>query len=170
MTIKLTSSFGVGSDIETETPSRILQTYIASNWPAASVNGLPAKANIDFGAFPNRTNKAITLRTYPIIYMERMLLGGQDYQYRVPVAIDIFLRDNTAEAQRREPTSLVKMQQYIQEFLKVNRLGLRSKGINNMSITEVNPLGRDPDNEGDQTWWHLVMNVVLNYWMRLKDV
>lgn len=171
MVIKLTSSFGTGSEIETKTPSLILQEYIQNNWPVLPADPLlPKKADIDFGAHPNRTNRSTTLRVYPVIYMENMLLGGQDYQYRVPLSIDIYLRDGDAESERREPTSLVKIQLYLREFLSINRLGLRNKGINNMVVTEVNPLGKDPDVESGQNWWHTVVTVVANYWMRLRDV
>lgn len=162
MADKLISSVP-GSDIETKTEAKILLDYIKNNW---TLTGTTA-STIDFGAHPSRSKKAITINCYRIfssIYDENV--GGQVYGFDVPVAIDVYVRDIKAEGLKDEPApKLVAIDNYLRQFISVNRLGLRNKGINNMMISRIEyPDEPSKSITGEQTvWYHLVTQVRLYY-------
>ena len=173
MSEKLQSGFGAGLEIETNTSSRILQNYIEDNWPTSvgSNPNLPLKADIDFGAMPDRTRLPITIRTYTIFSnILNADIGSNFFAFDVPVAIDIFVRDLKASAERREPTQLVAMETYLRDFISTNRLGLRGKGINNMGISSIDYIQEPPDDEQDVVWYHLVVTVRMYYHMNKVPV
>ena len=128
-----------------------------------------AAGKIDWGAHPSRTTKGITINCYRIfsnIYDKDV--GSHVYYFDVPVAIDIYLRDIKAEGQKNEPSpKLVKIENYLRELILTNRMSLRSKGINNIMITNSQYPG-EPAPEGaeqQKVWYHLVTEVRLRYHM-----
>jgi hypothetical protein len=168
----LESGLGPGLEIETNSSSDILRDYIEANWPTTvgSNPNLPLKSSIDFGGSPDRTTKIITLKTYTIFSnIVNADIGGSFFSFDVPVAIDIFVRDTKASAERREPQSLVAIETYLRDFISTNRLGLRSKGINNMMVSTTDYIEEKPDNEQDVVWYHLVVTVRIYYHMRRVD-
>lgn len=162
MSEKLQSGFGPGLEIETNTESRILQNFIEDNWDLDSV---PVE-KADFGSTPDRTKLPITLRVYRIFSNVRNAdIGSNFFDFDVPVAIDVFVRDLSAHAQRREPTLLVDIDTYLRQFISTNRLGLRSKGINHMNVESSDFIQEKGDDEKDQVWFHLVVQVRMFYHM-----
>ena len=162
MSYHLESSAGTGLEIEDNTPSRILQDFIRDNW----TNDTIPISDVDFGSIPDRTTKVLTVRVYPIIDFQRPDIGSTYFSFEVPVAIDVWCRDVSAQAERREPTLLVNMNTYLRDFISTNRLGLRSKGINNMTLEESRIIPDDPDDEQDTVWFHLVVQVRMKYYMK----
>lgn len=166
---KLESSLGSGLEIENNTSARILQDYIEANWPTTTPSNpnLPVKSDIDFGASPDRTTKQVTLRTYTVFQnMVSADIGVNYFAFDVPVAIDVFVRDVKASANRREPTKLVAIETYLRDYISTNRLGLRNKGINNMNVRTADYIQEPPDDEEDVVWYHLVVEVRMYYHMR----
>lgn len=167
MTDKLVSGFGEGKEIEVNTSSRILQDYIRDNWTLAN----PAINEIDVGATPDRTIKPITLRTYTVFSnIVNADIGSNFFAFDVPVAIDVYVRDIKAMGERREPTKLVAIETYLRDFISTNRLGLRSKGINHMHVGTITYVEEPPDDEQDEVWYHLVVEVRMYFHMNRVPV
>ena len=167
--MSLKSGLGPGLEIEYNTSSRILQDYIELNWPettSASYPTLPIKSGIDWGATPDRTRLPVTLRTYTVFSnMVNADIGGNFFSFDIPVAIDIYVRDLNASAERREPTVLVAIRGYLIDFISTNRLGLRGKGINYMEISNVELVEDKQEDEEDVVWYHLVVTTRMYYKM-----
>lgn len=168
MTEKLVSGFGEGEEIETQTESELLLAYLKNNWPTETpyLVNLPINSNIDFGTSPDRTNKSVTLNVYRIFSnVIDKDIGSYTYMFDVPVAIDVFVRDITAQAQRREPTALVAIEMFLRDFIANNRLGMRDKGINNMRLIGSEYIEEPIDDGNDTVWYHLVVTVRIYYHM-----
>lgn len=170
MSEKLEAGLGSGLEIETNTSSRILQDFIELGWPASTLPNypnLPLSSEVDFGAMPDRTIRGVTLRTYITYENVRAAdIGSQFFSFDVPVSVDVFVRDVKASAERREPTALVAIDTYLRDYISTNRLALRSKGINNMMVSDINYISEPPDDEQDVVWYHLVVTVRMYYHMR----
>lgn len=168
MSEKLQSGFGSGMEVETNTASAILLDYIEDNWPTTvgSNPNLPLKQSIDWGANPERARLPITLKTYTVFSNIRNAdIGGNFFVFDVPVSIDIYARDISASAQRREPTALVAIESYLRNFISTNMLSLRDKGVNNMGISTIDYIEESPNDEQDVVWFHLVVTVRMYYSM-----
>ena len=159
-----------GSQIETGSEKTILLDFIKENWIMDVVNG-PAfeSANIDWGAHPSRTTKGITINCYRIFSNIRDKdVSSHVYYFDVPVAIDVYLRDVKAEGQRNEPSpKLILIENYLREFILTNRITLRSKGINNIMLSNVT-YPEEPAPEGSEiqrVWYHMVAEVRMYYHM-----
>lgn len=171
MVDKLVAALGEGEEIETQTETQLLLDFIKQNWPISNpyITGLPVKSDIDFGASPDRTSKSITISTYRIFSnVIDKDIGSYTYMFNIPIAIDIFVRDVTAQSERREPTKLTLIESYIRDFITGNRLGLRNKGINNMRLDNVEYVEEPPDDEKGNVWFHLVVSVRIFYHMHRK--
>lgn len=167
MSERLQSGIAPGSDIETDAEKKILLDFIRDNWNM--IGDEFASSRIDWGGHPSRTTKGITLNCYRIFSNVRNKnISSHCYYFDVPVAIDVFLRDIKAEGMKNEPSpKLVQMETYLREFILVNRITLRSKGINNIMLTSATyPADRGGEELNDQkVWFHLVMEVRLIYHM-----
>lgn len=165
----LRAGLGAGLEIETNTESRILQDWIEIGWPTSSpaeYPGLPAKADVDFGAYQERIVKPVTLRTYTVFSnIIEIDIGHNMIKYNVPVAVDVYVRDIKASAERREPTKLVAIETYIRDYISTNRLGLRSKGIHNIELDDITRVEEPPDDEEDVVWYHTVFQVRMHWHM-----
>lgn len=163
---KLVSGVAPGSEIETGSERNILLDFIRNNW---TLDGEFATEKIGWGAHPSRTTKGITLNVYRIYSgIKDKNVGSSVYYFNVPVAIDVYVRDIKAEGQRNEPSpKLITIENYLRELILTNRLGLRSKGINNIMLeSPVYP--EEPAPEGSElqrVWYHLVMQCRLYYHM-----
>lgn len=167
MSEKLISGFGSGKEIESNSSSRILQDYIKNSWSSVDV----LATDIDFGASPDRTNKAITLLvTRTIDHVTTKDIGSHMFGYEVPMSVDVWVRDTSAQAQRREPTRLVQIDTYLRDFISTNQIGLRSKGINYMEHEGSMIVPDQPSDEKDTGWYHLVVGVRLYYTMNRVPV
>jgi hypothetical protein len=163
MADKLISSVP-GAEIETKTEAKILLEFIKNNWALVDT----AASTVDFGAHPSRTKKAITINCYRIYSnMYKESVGGQVYGFSVPVAIDVYVRDIRAEGLRDEPApKLVTIDNYLREFILVNRLSLRNKGVNNITIERIEyPDEPAPTagSEAQRVWYHLVVTARMYY-------
>jgi hypothetical protein len=167
MVDKLISGFGEGKEIEVNTSSAILQQFIKDNWNLLD----PDTTEIDWGGSPDRTVKPITIRTYTILSnILNADIGSNFFAFEVPVAIDVFVRDIKAMAERREPTKIVAIETYLRDFISTNRLALRDKGINHMHIGTVNFVDEPADDEQDEVWYHLVVEVRMYFHMNRVPV
>lgn len=163
MVDKLISSIP-GSEIESKTEAKILLNSIKDNWALTGT----AASTVDFGAHPSRSKKAITINCYRIYSsMHHENVGGQVYGFNVPVAIDVYVRDIKAEGLRDEPApKLVAIDNYLREFILVNRLSLRNKGVSSMTIDRIEyPDEPAPTSGGEaqRVWYHLVVTVRMYY-------
>lgn len=153
-----------GSEVETNTEAKILLAFIKNNW---DLSGVPA-IRIDFGAHPTRTTKDTTLNTYRIISnIYDADVGSHVYRFDVPVAVDVYVRDAKAVGLRNNPSPrLVSIETYLRNFFSVNRLGLRDKGINNISLSAVR-YPQEPSDEytGQSVWYHMIMTVRMYFHM-----
>lgn len=153
-----------GSEIETNTESKILLAFIKNSWDLASVPAI----RIDFGAHPTRTVKDTTLNTYRIISnIYDRTVGSQAYKYDVPVAIDVYVRDAKAVGKRDNPSPrIVSMEIYLTNLIQVNRVALRDKGINHMEVTGIRYLAEPTDEAASQSvWYHLLITVRMIYYL-----
>jgi hypothetical protein len=153
-----------GTEIETNTEAKILLAFIKDNW---DLNSVPV-AKIDFGAHPTRTNRDNTLNTYRVISnIYDADVGAHVYKFDVPVAIDVYVRDAKSIGLRNNPSPrLVNIETYLRNFIAVNPLGLRSKGVNNMMLTTVRYVEEPRDEISSQNvWYHLVMIVRMYFHM-----
>lgn len=163
MSEKLVAGLGEGLEIETNSESAILLNFIRDNW---DLDGLAA-SKVGFGSYPDRTKLPVTLRTYRIYSNIRDAdVGSKTYRFDVPVAIDIYVRDVTASAQRREPNVLISIETYLRQFISTNRLGLRDKGINNIQLVTAEYLNEPVSSTKDEVYYHLVMTVRMYYHMQ----
>ena len=171
MSEELKSGLGPGLDIEQDSASKILQDYIKLNWPTVQTNpDLPLQDKIDFGAWPDRTNKTITLRCYRVVTnVYDQDVGSHMYAFDIPVAVDIYLRDIKAPGLRQESLRLIAIETYLRDFTILNRLGLRDKGVDHIDLvnSEVIP---EPLNETSEVWFHLVVTIRMYYWMNRVPV
>lgn len=169
MSEKLVPALGAGLEIETNTESAILRSFLEDNWPATVLGGypnLPLKTEIDWQADPNRIIKPIIIRTYTVFSnIVEKDIGANIFSYNCPIAIDIYVRDLKASSERRDPTMLVAIETYIRDLISTNRLALRSKGIHSMEIDQITYVDEPPDDEEDVVWYHLVVQVRMHWHM-----
>lgn len=136
---------------------------------------LPILSKIDFGANPSRTTKAITLRCNPpLTTAEEEDMSGNTTQFEERVLIDVAVRDIKAGGRRlgREPEDLVTIEKYLVDLLAINRLALRSQGIQYIDVLGTqtfSELEGGGGEENQQLWFHVIITVRLHYWMRAAD-
>lgn len=124
--------------------------------------------DIDFGAIgPDRTNKIITCNTIPLEPEIKDDGTGNVFDYSAPVRIEVFVRDNKARPQRREPQQLVKLEKDITEFLMLNRFGLQNEGISHIMIKDSQIREVDESEYGLSNWWKLTINVLMQYRLQI---
>ena len=167
--MSLKAGLGPGLEIEYNTSSRILQNYLEANWPSTTLPTyptLPLSNQIDWGAVPDRTRLPIVLRTYTVFQnVTTADIGANFFSFDVPVAIDIYVRDLTASAERREPTALIAIRTYLIDLISTNKLGLRGKGINYIELANIEYPENDQADEQDEVWFHAVITVRMYYKM-----
>lgn len=161
---------GSGKAIELENSANILQRFLKNGWPIVGIVPQPDVAQIDWGAVPPRTNKAITLRcSAPASDIKEQNLGGQVFKFTQKIFIDSYVRAIKSEGLRlgREPDRLVAMEKWLTEYLAVNRLSLQDEGIQYIELlsaqTTPEVVGGE---ENQQVWYHLQLMVALHYWLR----
>jgi hypothetical protein len=89
----LISMLGSGKAIELENSANILQRFLKNGWPIVGIVPQPDVAQIDWGAVPPRTNKAITLRcSAPAADIKEQNLGGQVFKFTQKIFIDSYVR------------------------------------------------------------------------------
>jgi len=172
MSEKLESGLGAGLDIEQDSASKILQDYIKDNWPdtVQSNPDLPVKDRIDFGAWPDRTNKTITLRCYRVVTnVYDQDVGSHMYHFDIPVAVDIYLRDLKAIGARQESVRMIAIENYLRDFITLGRLALRDKGVDHIDLVNSEVIPEPPD-QISEVWFHLVVTVRMYYWMNRVPV
>lgn len=167
MAERLQSGIAPGSEIETDAEKTILLDFIRDNWSMTDVGFTSDR--IDWGAHPSRTTKGITLNCYRIFgNIRNKDVSSHCYYFDVPLAIDVYLRDAKAEGSKDEPSpNLIKIENYLREFILVNRMTLRSKGVNNIMLDNaVYPADRGgAESDQQKVWYHLVMQVRMVYHM-----
>lgn len=124
--------------------------------------------DIDYGGFPDRTNKNITLR---VIYRETNIDNnidavGNTVDFQVPADIEVYVRDSTAVGLRIEPPKLVELEKYIVEYIVTNKYSLQNEGINSMKILNTQKRQVDETEFGLSNWYKLTVSVLLHYWMK----
>lgn len=133
----------------------------------------PNASKIDFGATPNRTKKGITLRcSSPVTEVEEEDITGLVFKFEQRVVIDVYVRDIKGEGKRlgREPDDLVAIEKYLVDFLAINRLALKDEGIQYMEVLNTQTLAEIPGGEeNQQLWYHMIVTLVLHYWMRATE-
>jgi hypothetical protein len=163
---KLQSGLSPGepTGIEVRTEAKILQDFIKENWNLPGID----VSTVDWGAHPSRTTKAITLNCYRIISnIYDKDVGSHAYYFDVPVAVDVYVRSapnrgRKDTVEQPEP-KIVQIDNYLREFINVNRCGLRSKGVNNIMLGRI----EYPDEPADtqNIWYHLVSTVRMYFHM-----
>lgn len=154
----------VADGVEQSSEASILSKFIKNNWSLASI---PA-SSIDWQAHPSRTTKAITLNCYRIISnIYDKDVGSHAFYFDVPVAVDVYVRSapnrgKKDTVEQPEP-KIVQIDNYLREFISVNRCGLRNKGVNNIMISRI----QYPDEpaETQSVYYHLVTTVRMSYHM-----
>lgn len=119
-------------------------------------------SDIDFGATPDRTNKAITLKCTTLeSEIRKESVGGHSYEFIVPVSIDVYQRMREILGSRGEPHNLVEIEKSLVNHFAINRLSLRDDGVNNIKIRSVQTFLDAVHEE----WYHLQMIVDMHYQM-----
>ena len=140
----------------------VTSTHVYAIGPVFSHLTIPL-TDIDFGAIPDRTNKNITIKCTTLQNSVRNNNTGNTFDFEVPVSIDVYCRDSTATAQRREPEKLVELEKYLIEFISTNRLGLQSDGISHMVVKNSQIAPVDDEESDLANWYKLTIMVSLHY-------
>lgn len=101
-------------------------------------------------------------------------MSGNTTQFEERVLIDVAVRDIKAGGRRlgREPEDLVTIEKYLVDLLAINRLALRSQGIQYIDVLGTqtfSELEGGGGEENQQLWFHVIITVRLHYWMRAAD-
>lgn len=170
MSEKLSSGLapGVADGVEGRNEARILLDFIKNNW---TLTDNLATDKVDWAGHPSRTIKAITINCYRIfsnVYDKDV--GSHAYYFDVPVAVDVYVRDAPARGKKDDvdqpSPKLVQIDNYLRQFILVNRIGLRDKGVNNIMLSRVRYPDEPPDaTGGDLVWKHMLAEVRLSYHM-----
>jgi hypothetical protein len=91
---------------------------------------------------------------------------GNVFDYEVPVTIEVYLRDNTAIAERREPLQLIEIEKFLIELFTTSKYDLQNDGISHIMIksTMIRPVDQFMNKLGN--WYKLDVDILVVY--RLK--
>ena len=124
----------------------------------------PDRDDIDFGATPARTTKAITMLVNESTEVEEKTVGGMVQKSTATIDVHIYVRDPTMRGSRREPQSLIDLEKYIIEYIALNRLNFVGQGISNVQIMGVRSF-IDEQYSDFGLWYHTVVTLEAHYYL-----